>query len=58
MKKKKIRDRPIDYKKPFLVIKDLSKEKLKANNEQLIELNNIEKDLKKVLEYFDKKKKN
>ena len=57
MKKKKIRDRPIDYKKPFLVIKDLSKEKLKANNEQLIELNNIEKDLKKVLEYYDKKKK-
>ena len=57
MKKKKIRERPIDYKKSFLVIKDLSKEKLKANNEQLIELNNIEKDLKKVLEYYDKKKK-
>ena len=55
--KKKIRERPIDYKKSFDVIKYLNKEKLKANNEQLIELNNIEKDLYKVLEYYDKKKK-
>ena len=56
--KKKIRERPIDYKKSFQVIKDLDKEKLKANNEELVELNNIEKDLKKVLEYYDKRKKN
>lgn len=55
--KKKIRERPIDYKKAFQVIKDLEKEKKKANNEQLTELKNIEKDLTKVLEYFDKKKK-
>ena len=55
--KKKIRERPIDNKKPFSVIKDLEKEKSTANNEQLTELNNIEKDLHKVLEYYDKIKK-
>ena len=55
--KKKIRERPIDYKKPFSIIKDLKKEKLNANDEKLIELNNIENDLYKVLDYYDKRKK-
>ena len=56
--KKKIRERPIDYKKQFLIIKDLNYEKERAakeNLDQLIELNNIEKDLNKVFEYYDKK---
>ena len=55
--KKKIRERPIDYKKTFHIIRDLNKEKINVNNEQLIELNNIEKDLYKVLEYYDSIKK-
>ena len=55
--KKKFRERKINCDKPFLVIKDLNEEKKRANNEQLTELNNIEKDLNKVLEYYDKRKK-
>ena len=57
--KKKIRERPIDDKKPISIIKDLNKEKEKyiANYEKLSELESIEKDLYKMLEYYDKRKK-
>ena len=55
--KKKIRDRPIDNKKAFYIIKDLDKEKTKASGEKLSELNNIEKDLHKMLDYYEKRKK-
>ena len=54
--KKHIRERNIDFKKSIPVIKDLDKEKLEANH-QLIEYNNIEEDLKKVIQYYDKIKK-
>ena len=52
-----IRSRPIDDKKSYLVIKDLSKAKSSADSESLAEINNIEKELYKVLEYYDKRKK-
>ena len=52
-----IRSRPIDDKKPLKVIKDLAKAKSDADNESLAEYNNIEKELYKVLEYYEKRKK-
>ena len=52
-----IRSRPIDDKKQLKVIKDLAKAKLDADNESLAEYNNIEKELYKVLEYYEKRKK-
>ena len=52
-----IRSRPIDDKKQLKVIKDLAKAKLNADNESLAEYNNIEKELYKVLEYYEKRKK-
>ena len=52
-----IRSRPIDDKKQLKVIKDLTKAKLDADNESLVEINNIEKELYKVLEYYEKRKK-
>lgn len=55
--KKKIRERPIDYKKAIDIIKDLAQEKKKANGEKLSELNNFEKDLHKMLDYYEKRKK-
>ena len=55
--KKKIRDRPIDNKKAFYIIKDLAKEKIKASGEKLSELNDIETNLHKVLVYYEKRKK-
>ena len=55
--KKKFRERAFNYSTPFEIIKDLDKEKIKANKEKLTELNNIERDLSKVLEYYEKRKK-
>ena len=52
-----IRSRPIDDKKQLKVIKDLAKAKFDADNESLAEYNNIEKELYKVLEYYEKRKK-
>ena len=49
-----IRPRPIDDHKPYYVIKDLSGAKLNSNKEVHAELCNFEKELNKVLEYFDK----
>ena len=55
--KKKFRERTFNYSTPFEVIKNLDKEKINANKEKLAEINNIEKDLSKVLEYYEKRKK-
>ncbi len=52
-----IRPRPIDDHKPYFVIKDLTQAKLTSNKEGQTELCNIEKELYKVLEYYDKRKK-
>ena len=49
-----IRPRPIDDHKPYYVIKDLSEAKLSSNKEGHAELCNIEKELYKVLDYYDK----
>ena len=54
--KKNIRERHIDFKKSIPVIKDLDKEKLKVN-QQLTEDNNINEDIKRVIQCFDKIKK-
>ena len=53
-----IRPRPIDDHKPYFIIKDLAKAKLNSTKEELAELCTIEKELKKVLEYYDKIRKN
>ena len=55
--KKKFRERTFNYSTPFEVIKDLNKEKINANKDRLTEINNIETDLSKVLEYYEKRKK-
>ena len=52
-----IRPRPIDDHKPYFVIKDLAQAKLTSNKEGQTELSNIEKELYKVLDYYDKRKK-
>ena len=52
-----IRPRPIDDHKPYFVIKDLDKAKSNSNKEGQTELSNIEKELYKVLDYYDKRKK-
>ena len=49
-----IRPRPIDDHKPYFVIKDLAEAKLNSNKEGHAELCNIEKELYKVLAYYDK----
>ena len=49
-----IRPRPIDDHKPYYVIKDLAEAKLNSNKEGHAELCNIEKELYKVLAYYDK----
>ena len=49
-----IRPRPIDDQKSYFVIKDLTEAKLSSNKEGHTELCNIEKELYKVLEYYDK----
>ena len=54
-----MRPRQIDDTKQNMIIKDLAEAKKKAiDTEQLNKINDIEKDLHKILEYFDKKKKN
>ena len=53
-----IRPRPIDDHKPYFVIKDLAEAKLTSNKEDQAELCNIEKELYKVLDYYDKIRKN
>ena len=54
-----MRPRQIDDNKQNMIIKDLAEAKKKAiDNEQLNKINDIEKDLHKILDYFDKKKKN
>ena len=53
-----IRPRPIDDHKPYFVIKDLAGAKLTSNKEGQTELCNIEKELYKVLNYYDKIRKN
>ena len=53
-----IRPRPIDDHKPYFVIKDLAEAKLSSNKEEQAELCNIEKELYKVLDYYDKIRKN
>lgn len=52
-----IRPRPIDDHKSYKIIKDLAKAKLNSNKEGLAELINIEKELYKVLEHYDKRRK-
>ena len=52
-----IRPRPIDDHKSYFIIKDLKKAKLNSNKEGRIELCIIEKELYKVLEHYDKRKK-
>ena len=52
-----IRRRPIDDQKSLFIIKDLSKAKLTSNKEGQAELINIEKELYKVIEHYDKRKK-
>ena len=49
-----IRPRPIDDNKQYFVIKDLTEAKLTSNKEGHTELCNIEKELYKVLDYYDK----
>ena len=49
-----IRPRPIDDHKPYYVIKDLSEAKSSSNKEVQTELCTIEKELYKVLDYYDK----
>ena len=53
-----IRPRPIDDHKPFLIIKDLNEAKKTADKERQTQINDIEKDLYHIIEYYDKKKKN
>jgi len=53
-----IRPRPIDDHKPYLVLKDLEQAKKTADKEREIQINDIEKDLYHIIEYFDKIKKN
>ena len=54
-----IRPRPIDDSKQNLIIKDLAEAKNNATDkDQENKINDIEKDLYKIIEYFDKKKKN
>ena len=53
-----IRPRPIDDQKPYFIIKDLAQAKLNSTKEELAELCTIEKELIKVLEYYDKIRKN
>ena len=55
----RIRPRPIDDSKQNLIIKDLAEAKNNATDkDQENKINDIEKDLYKIIEYFDKKKKN
>ena len=54
-----IRPRPIDDSKQNLIIKDLAEAKNNATDkDQENKINDIEKDLYKIIGYFDKKKKN
>ena len=53
-----IRPRPIDDHKPYLVYKDLEQAKRTADKERETQINDIEKDLFHIIEYFDKIKKN
>jgi hypothetical protein len=53
-----IRPRPIDDHKPYLVYKDLEQAKRTADKERETQINDIEKDLYHIIEYFDKIKKN
>ena len=53
-----IRQRPIDDHKAYYVIKDLADAKIHSNKEGQTELCNIEKELYKVLDYYDKIRKN
>ena len=52
-----IRRRPIDDQKSLFIIKDLSKAKLTSNKEGQAELINMEKELYKVMDHYDKRKK-
>ena len=52
-----IRQRPIDDQRQLIIIKDLTIAKLKSNKEEQTKLINIEKELYKVLEHYDKRKK-
>ena len=53
-----IRPRPIDDHKPYLIFKDLQEAKKTAGEERQNQINDIEKDLYHIIEYFDKIKKN
>ena len=53
-----IRPRPIDDHKPYLVYKDLEQAKKTDDKERETQINDIEKDLYHIIEYFDKIKKN
>ena len=54
-----IRPRPIEDNKQNMIIKDLKEAKDKAiDTLQKNKINDIENDLKKIIDYFDKKKKN
>ena len=53
-----IRPRPIDDHKQYFILKDLEESKKTADKERQNQINDIEKDLYHIIEYFDKKKKN
>ena len=53
-----IRPRPIDDHKPYMIIKDLAEAKKGGDKERIDKINDIEKELYNIIEYYDKIKKN
>ena len=53
-----IRPRPIDDHKQYLILKDLDEVKKTVDRERQIQIAGIEEDLYRIIDFFDKKKKN
>ena len=53
-----IRPRPIDDHKQYLILKDLDEVKKTFDKERQIQIAGIEEDLYRIIDFFDKKKKN
>ena len=53
-----IRPRPIDDHKQYMIIKDLAEAKKGGDKEKIDKINDIEKELYNIIEYYDKIKKN
>ena len=51
-----IRPRPIDDHKPYLIYKDLEQAKRTADKERETQINDIEKDLYHIIEYYKRHK--